>query len=128
LPATWYEFINGRVFFWASEERLFRLLSARQYRETSHQVIAIDTRSLVEAHEDRVLVCHINSGNTHPFPHPRDFTIFKSIAEFPVKPSGKPVKEVVELTIDYSVPDITPHVLSVTEMKGSTRSRDIYVR
>lgn len=127
-PGDWYRFINSRVFFWTKKERLLRLLGAREYRGVGHEVITVDTRSLVEAYEDRILLCHINSGNTFPVPHQRDFGIFMTIAAFPAKANGNPVKEAVELTIDYAVPDIRNHVVSVTEMNGDAHLRDIYSR
>src|SRR4051794_10515431 len=30
-PQEWYRLLNGKVFFWAEEERLFRLLKAEMY-------------------------------------------------------------------------------------------------
>ena len=37
----------------------------------------------------------------------------------PVKPSGKPVKNVVELVVDYSVPNIADYVVEIRRMRGS---------
>ncbi|MBA0250510.1 hypothetical protein CR156_14870 [Stenotrophomonas lactitubi] len=115
--ADWYRLINGKVFFWARKERLLRLLNS--YRDFEHDVLTLDTSSLLTSHASRVRLCHMNSGNTWPMPHPRDASIFKSIDEYPVRPSGLPQKEVVELVIEYGVPDIKNHVVAVTRMRGS---------
>jgi hypothetical protein len=60
----------------------------------------------------------MNSGNTWPFPHPRGRDDFMRIAKYPATKEGKPVKKVVEVLIDYSVPDIAAHVVAVDVMKG----------
>ncbi|WP_267084308.1 DUF7002 family protein [Xanthomonas sacchari] len=123
LPAhltteQWYRLINSKVFFWVSEERLGRLLNA--YGADEHDVLRVNTASLLSVHYDRTWLCHMNSGNTLPIPHWRDESIFKRIPDYPVKGAGKPLKEVVELVVDYSVPDIAKHVVDVTRVKGDT--------
>jgi len=35
-PSQWYKNLNGKVFFWVSEERLNRLLAARVGQESRH--------------------------------------------------------------------------------------------
>lgn len=115
----WYETINNKVFFWVREERLHGLLNARPYRDLEHDVLVIDTPSLVAAHEKEIWVCHMNSGNTFPFPHARDLSAFQRIDQYPTRSNGNPVKEVVELVVDYRVLDITEHVIEVNRMRGS---------
>ena len=117
-PSDWYAFLNGRVFFWTSEERLLRLLGARDYRATAHDVLVINTKALVNEYSDRILLCHMNSGNTYPIPHHRGMGIFRRIEEYPTTPTGLPKKEVVELTVGYSVPNISSFVERVVEMRG----------
>lgn len=112
----WYRLINAKVFFWVSPERLGRLL--RSYGDQPHEVLRVDTASLLDVHATKVSLCHMNSGNTLPFPLPRDPSIFRRIADYPVKRTGAPVKEVVELVVDYAVPDIAHHVLDVARMQG----------
>ena len=124
--ADWYRLINGKVFFWAQRERLLRLLNS--YGEFEHDVLTVDTASLLSSHASRVRLCHMNSGNTWPMPHPRDASIFKPIDEYPVRPSGLPQKEVVELVIEYGVPDIKDHVLEVTRMRGSEELGSLWRR
>lgn len=115
-PERWYELINSKVFFWVSSERLGRLL--RSYGTVQHDVLRVDTASLLANHADRTWLCHMNSGNTWPIPHRRDAEIFKRIPDYPVNNAGNPAKEVVELVIDYAVPDIANHVVDVRRMRA----------
>lgn len=115
----WYRLINSKVFFWVSPERLGRLL--RSYGASEHDVLRVDTASLLQAHFARTWLCHMNSGNTLPIPHYRDETIFKRIPDYPANRAGNPIKEVVELVVDYSVPDITKHVVDVTRVQGDVQ-------
>ena len=118
-PRQWYESINSKVFFWVQSARLEGLLNARSYRADEHDVLTINTASFVKAHEHSIWLCHMNSGNTFPFPVPRGIDTFKRIGDYPVNSKGTPIKEVVELVVDYSVPDIADHVIEVRRMKGS---------
>ena len=118
-PAEWYKFLNGRVFMWAQEHRLFGLLGARHYRHLEHDVLTIDSKALITAYEEKVWLCHMNSGNTWPVPHLRGMDAFKRIADYPTKRrSGAPLKEVVEIVVDYSIPDVANYVIEVRRMKG----------
>jgi hypothetical protein len=115
-PQQWYEFINGKTFFWATPARLHTLLAA--YGDQEHDVLLVDTQSLVQAHQTRMWLCHMNSGNTTPWAHERNYGIFKRVADYPVTRTGRPVKEIAEVVVDYSVPDIRNHVIDVRRMRG----------
>jgi len=117
-PQQWYELINSRVFFWVSRARLETLLCAVSYRNDEHDVLTIDSESLVRSHEGAIMLCHMNSGNTFPMPHIRGRDTFRSIADYPTKANGSPAKEVVELTVANEVLDIEKFVLRVQRMKG----------
>jgi len=114
-PEQWYQLINGKVFFWAEHHRLLRLLNA--YGHDEHDVLILDTRSLVTAHLQNVWLCHMNSGNTLPIPHHRGVNIFQRIQHFPAKKNGKPEKDVVEVLVDHGVPDIAAHTFEVLRMQ-----------
>lgn len=114
----WYALINGKVFMWAQEHRLFGLLGARHYRELEHDVLTIDAASLLGKHVDSVWLCPMNSGNTFPIPHRRGKDTFRRFSDYPVRSTGRPEKEVVEVVVDYSVPDISDHVIAVRRMRG----------
>lgn len=62
----WLRELNRRVFFWPSEQRLTRLLGAKAYRDQEHDVLIVDTRSLVERHRRNITLAPINTGATIP--------------------------------------------------------------
>jgi len=117
-PQEWYEAINGKVFFWVAEDRLLGLLNAREYRNLEHDVLTIDANMLVKAYAPQIWLCHMNSGNTFPFPHPRDLSVFRRIKDYPVNSRGGPKKPVVELLVDGKIPDIAKFVVDVRRMHG----------
>ncbi len=45
-PKKWYEFLNGKVFLWATLHRLEGLLNARAYRGKEHVILMVDARGL----------------------------------------------------------------------------------
>ena len=120
-PSDWYQILNKKVFFWLTESRLQKLTCARAYRNREHEVLIIDSCSLIEAHWAAIWLCAINSGCTRPFARWRDESIFSRIEEYPYsqwrRARGRG-ERVVELAIDYAVPDICDHVRSVVVMKG----------
>jgi hypothetical protein len=120
-PAEWYKCLNGKVFLWLSQDRLHRLLKAQLYRQKIHDVLTLDTRTLVEKYSGQILLSPMNSGCTTPFPHPRDSSTFKSISEYPYRERRRTRSKnnaLVELTVEYSVPDILSYVIQVNRMKG----------
>lgn len=123
VPQEWYETLNKRVFFWLSEERLCRLLEARAYRGRAHDVLTVDTASLLEAHLDRVTLAHINTG-TAIFKAPtRGVGTFLRVEDYPFDAwrRRRGVQEaVVELAVDGSVRDIASHALRVESRQGGT--------
>lgn len=125
-PGEWYELLNGKVFMWAEEARLHRLLKARYYRHLEHDVLTIDAAKLMKVHAERVWLCPMNSGNTFPVPHRRGREIFQRIDKYPTRAtSGRPQKEVVEVVVDYSIPDIADFVVEVRRMQGDQVLHDI---
>ena len=114
-PADWYRELNSRVFFWLTEERLNTLMNARAYRRQRHTVLVVDTKLLVERHERRIMLCPMNSGCTIPFPHKRDLKTFRRIAEYPYPDRKWNRDPIVELAVDYGVPDICHFVTEVRE-------------
>ena len=121
-PADWYELLNRKAFFWLSEARLHKLTNAKTYRDHEHDVLEIDTKSLIAAHRDKIWLCPINSGCTKPMPHPRDESIFAKIADYPYeywRQRRVPRERVVELAVEHSVKDIADHVNRVVVMRGT---------
>lgn len=120
-PSDWYEILNGRVFFWLSEERLHKLTGARAYRDREHDVLTVDARSLIEEYRTAIWLCPINSGCTKPVARARDESTFSRISEYPYsywrRRRGRG-ERVVELAIDYAIPDIRKFVRQVVVMNG----------
>jgi len=125
----WYRLLNGRVFFWLTEARLLRLLGAKAYRELEHDVLEIDSRSLVREYRGSITLCPINSGCTKPMAAPRGKDTFRRIDEYPYghwkgrRPRGE---RVVELAVIGAVPNVSRHVRRVTAMKGTERLRVLW--
>ena len=116
-PADWYQILNSKVFFWLTEARLHKLACAKAYREQVHEVIEVCTRSLIEAHENRIWLCPYNSGATKRNPFYRDERTFQRIPDYPYHTRPKQ-ERAVELAVDYAVRDIRDHVLRVVVKKG----------
>ncbi|MEX2181322.1 MAG: hypothetical protein WD771_04725 [Gemmatimonadaceae bacterium] len=122
-PRKWYELINQRVFFWLSEERLLRLLSARAYRGRAHTVLHIHTRPLVEAYADSIELTPINSGNTLPVGRSRGRDTFRTIADYPFDAmcrTRKAQDAVAELSVLYGVPNIRDFVTRVERRQANS--------
>lgn len=118
----WYELLNSRVFFWATEQRLLRLLSAREYRNRTHCVLKIDTAGLVGQYSNTMSLSPINSGSTIYKPQPRGRQTFLSIEDYPFaerkKKRGIP-NAIAEMCIQRSVPNLEDFVLLVYRMTGN---------
>jgi hypothetical protein len=128
-PEDWYRILNAKVFFWLTRERLLRLLNAGTYRDQKHDVLQLDTKALIQAHEDKIWFCPMNSGCTKPFPHPRGKNTFLRISDYPYaewKGKKKRGERVVELAVDYSVPDVSKFVTRVVQMKSFTELRVLF--
>ncbi|MGO8184150.1 DUF7002 family protein [Rhizobium leguminosarum] len=126
VPKQWYEILNEKVFFWPSRERLRRLLGARAYRSDPQLVLTIDTRSLLNAHKDLILLSPINSGSTIMSAQPRGKDTFLSIETYPFndwkKKRGSSKTAIAELTVSNGVQDIMDHVLAAHRVyNGNTQ-------
>jgi hypothetical protein len=121
-PKQWYEFLNRRVFFWLTEERVCTLLKARPYRGDVHIVIIVDTESLLRVHGRASLLSPINSGSTIYRPVSRGIASFQPPGSYPYaqrrKARGKPYA-IAELAVEYSVPGIRDYVLRVERRRAS---------
>lgn len=120
-PSDWYALLNSKVFFWLSEERLHRMTTSREYHLREHEILEVNTRSLIDAHFSNIWLCPINSGCTKPMPHSRDDASFTRIQEYKYshwKTRRRRGERVVELTVVYAVPDIQNHIERVIVKKG----------
>lgn len=128
-PSDWYKLLNQKVFFWLTRDRLTRLLNARAYRERTYVVLEVQTAALIREFRNRIWLCPINSGCTKPFPHPRDETTFRRIVDYPYahwKQRRRKGERVVELCVDYAVPQIADLVLRVTEVRADQEIRVLF--
>lgn len=121
-PTAWYETLNRRVFFWLSEEKLNKLLTARLYRQRAHEVICVETSELVARYEAHIELAPINTGAAFaPSAATRGSQTFRSIAAYPldemVRWRGKK-DAIVELTVAWSVPDIREMTIRVERRRG----------
>ncbi len=129
-PPDWYRLLNGKVFFWLSGRRLLKLLGGREYRMAEHDVLEIDTAALVAACRPRVTLSPINSGATFNLgPAPRGRSTFQPIDRYDYASRRKkhpPAGCVVEMTVEYAVPDIAGFVRRVVAMRGGMAIRTVY--
>jgi hypothetical protein len=112
--AEWYRLLNSKAFFWVSEERLDGLLAARSYKGRPHDVITVDTASLLDSHGARVTVAPFNTGSTlYPGAPARGRSTFSTISDHPGETTrtGRHLRPVVELTVAHAVTDIAALVL-----------------
>lgn len=115
-PRDWYKTLNGRVFFWLTEERLTGLMKA--YRERPHLVLEVDTAELLRRHSERILLTPMNTGTTSPMAFRRGLRTFLPPDQYPfeenAKKKGGRTKAVVELTVGYALPDIAEFTVSAS--------------
>jgi hypothetical protein len=113
----WYRTLNGRVFFWLTEERLDRLRGAPPYAAREHDILTIDTQALLRSHGNAVELAHLNTGAVHPSAnYPRGVGTFQPITSYPwsARMQANANEPIVELTVPYAVPNIANLVLDVS--------------
>lgn len=114
--AEWYRTLNGRVFFWLTERRLNKLRGAGAYEDREHDILSLDTGKLLDSHGDVIELSPMNSGAVHPAAnYPRGAGTFSRVAAYPwLERLGKsPGEPIVELTIPYSVDEVSAFVIDV---------------
>lgn len=112
----WYRTLNRRVFFWLTETRLNRLREAAGYRTRPHDILTLDTASLLAAHAREVELAPLNTGAVfRATRYPRGTGTFSAIAAYPWQQRVRVARAepIVELTIPYSLPDAAEHVIDV---------------
>ncbi|MDQ2880381.1 MAG: hypothetical protein M3Y48_03745 [Actinomycetota bacterium] len=118
----WLDMLNDRVFFWLHPDKLSTLLRARLYRNHEHDVLTVDTRSLLATHATNIRLSPMNSGATiFPNASQRGPDTFLRIEDYPYQERRRQrsTKDaVVELAVLDGVPDIVDHVLRVERRRG----------
>lgn len=121
----WLDALSDRVFLWAYPDRLTKLLKARLYRESIHEVLVLDTARLVNAHGDRIRLAGMNTGATIFQSAPkRGSDTFQEIESFPFDERRRArkalVDNVVEVCVLDGLHDVTNFVIRVERRKGAT--------
>ena len=114
-PWQWYDLINSMVFFWPTKKRLKTMISASAYREVEHDVLLVDTVTLVRLEESNIRLSRMNSGSTKPMAHPRDMNLFKPFEDYPFEARRRRGKEraVAEVCVVDGVEKIRDAVVDV---------------
>lgn len=119
-PRKWYEFLNGKVFFWATQHRVESLLNARAYRQKDHLVLKVDTRRLLSKHGPMLLLSPINSGSTIYRPSERSTKMFQALKSYPFEERRKKrgvANAVAEMAFEYGIRDIRQFVVRVEKRR-----------
>lgn len=128
--ADWYATINARGFFWLDTDRLNRQRAACASRP--QVVLTIDTAALITAHEPRIAVTPINTGNARRKAAPRGAATFVPFSEWIRTgweseaqalriPLRKRSHQPVELTVLDAVPDILRFIVNVVPLPTGER-------
>lgn len=108
--------LNSMVFFWVTSGRLKTLREAVAYHKEPQLVITLDTKRLVSAYTDKIMLCSMNSGSCKPMAHPRSPGIFQSIEDYNFdlwrRKKGSAMKAVVECTVKTGVFQIEKFIVS----------------
>jgi hypothetical protein len=123
----WYESLNRRVFFWASREDAEKLIGAKEYRAQDGIMMEIDTARLVSSHANSITLCSKNSGAARAI-HPLNSNTHQALSnnDFALKKDCRPRKAVREIAVDYAVPDILSHTITVKAIKGGKIGKVIW--
>lgn len=107
----WLEFLNGKIFFWVTKNELVKMICAWQYRDEPQWVITISTKDLLEEYADKAYVSFQNTGSLYSRKKrgPKSFIPFNKC---PVS------SRIIELGIDYGVPNLSAFTISVDECLG----------
>ena len=96
---------------------------APSHRGRPHLVLEVDPAALLRRHAERVTLSPINSGATFALgAAPRGHATFRRIADHPEE------KAVVELAVDYAVPNVADLTVSVSRWYGAEKLEEVWRR
>lgn len=131
-PADWYRKLNGKTFFWTTEARLSRLLSASAYRDKQHTVLTVDSAEMFARHAARITFSPYNSGATKPNPFSRGNDCFLPLDQFQYESWRKKGRRkddaFVELVVEYSIPDVAEFTDRVELRHGNKVVEVLYTK
>ena len=118
-PGDWLALLNRRVFFWADEAGLDRLLHARANRARARTVLVVDTLRLAQAYAERIELSAINSGATLRKPARRGLATFTPLPALPYEAWRRKrggLDRILEVTVLEGVPDVARFVTEVRQV------------
>lgn len=127
-PQQFIKSLNNRTFFWVRKERLVTLLNASAYRKKSHDVLTVDTKKIIKEYENKITLCRINSGAIPYKRGRRGKHTFKRIKDYPFEEYKKTRGNdaIVELAVDYKIPDIKKYVIQVETWENGNKIKTIW--
>ena len=117
---AWYQLLNSNVFFWTTCKRRNSMLKAQMPKV--QEVLTIDTRRLVDRHEERITLSRLNSGDTRNGGW-RDSQTFRTIEKYPTITHKD---QVAEVAVECCVADIVELTLRVDRYLGCTWREKIW--
>ena len=117
----WLHILNRRVFLWADQGGLSRLLGARLNRNRARAVLVLDTLSLARRYAACIELSPINSGATIRRPARRGLSTFTpmlrhSYDDWRRLRGGR--DRVLEVTVVGRITDVADHLLDVRHVIG----------
>lgn len=122
-PTDWYKMLNARVFFWADEKGLQRLLQARLNRNRARDVLVIDTLSFAQVYAEHIELSPINSGSTIRRPAQRGVHTYTPLLTHAYRDwqrLRRRVDAITEVVVKHGIPDIANYVIEVRRMQGES--------
>jgi hypothetical protein len=121
-PEAWLRMLNSRVFFWASEGSVARLVNAALHRDREKAVLVFRTASLLERCAAQVELSAINSGATVRSAPRRGLTTFVPMSQHSYE-SWRRLRgkrdTVKEVTVIEGVHGIDEHLMEVRQVRGT---------
>ena len=120
--AGWIRLLSARVFFWLDQDGASRLVHARAHRNRAHDVLVLDTRSVIQRHGEAIELTALNTGAMlFPTAPKRGRGTFSALNKYQAG------QRVVELTVGYAVPDVGGLTLRVERWQAG-RPREVVWR
>ena len=118
-PQDWLRELNRRVFFWADEARLQKLIQAKNNRGQDKSVLVLNTLTVAEAYSHLIELCPINSGATVRRAVRRGAATFTPLGAFgyhewrALRGRRDSIREV---TFSDAIPNVFSHMIEVRDV------------
>jgi hypothetical protein len=130
-PRDWYGMLNERAFLWVNPKRLDKLLAARAYRGSAHDVLTFETLPFLEACGSRAEVTPMNTGAAFMRAVPRGRESFVPLADLPFdewKAKRGRADAVVEVAVRGGVPEAGRFLTEVRRRQAGEEDVILYQR